>query len=165
VGRGAGPRRACARGAPRDAPPALRPALTRTVCDPSPAIRGTLATHQAEAEAAFEGLHASQKRLSAGLRRLLSALDGVLALSAPRPDAAALDQLRAAAGKARAMQAQLRGVAARLDKVETVLADLRARQPAPGAAGPAGAVAAAAAAEAAAAPGDAAAGGGSGAGA
>jgi hypothetical protein len=84
-------------------------------------VRDALTRHQGEAEAAFDGLHSSQKRLTASLRALLNALDGIIALSAPRADAAAVEQLRAAAGRARALQARLRGVAARLDRAEAAL--------------------------------------------
>jgi hypothetical protein len=94
---------------------------------PLPGLRDSLERHQFEATAAFDALHASQKNLTASLRRLLNALDDLSALSAPRVDAAALEQLRAAAGRARALQAQLRGIAARLDRVEGVLGDLRQR--------------------------------------
>jgi hypothetical protein len=106
-------------------PPALPPRRPRC----GAALRGTLARHQAEAQAGFDALFASQKRLSASLRALHAALDGVLALAAPRADGAALDQLRAAAGRSRALQARLRGVAARLDRVEAALAAHRPHAP------------------------------------
>lgn len=91
------------------------------------AVRASLERHRAAAESAFADLHASQKRLASRLRALLNALDALLRLSPPRPDPAHVEALRAAAGGARALQARLRGVAARLDRVEGTLADLRAR--------------------------------------
>jgi hypothetical protein len=93
-----------------------------------PALRASLSTHQLEAQRHFDDLHASQKRLTANLRSLLNALDALLRLAAPRPDPAAVEQLRAVVGGARALQARLRGVGTRLDRVEAVLADVRGRQ-------------------------------------
>ena len=90
-------------------------------------MRSALAGHQAAADAQFEALHASQKALTRHLRALLNALDAVAHLPPPRADAARVEQLRAAAAGARALAARLRGVGARMDRVEAALADLRAR--------------------------------------
>jgi len=99
-----------------------------TTCIKNTALRDNLAAHQADAQQHFDALHLSQKQLTANLRALLNALDSLMRLAAPRPEAAAMEQLRAVVGGARALQARLKGVAGRLDRAEAVLAGLLAKQ-------------------------------------
>ncbi|KAF8056008.1 hypothetical protein HT031_006529 [Scenedesmus sp. PABB004] len=100
-------------------PPALAGAVERALAERLAAAR---AREQAQADA----LLASQKHLTSHLRSLINSLDTILALSTPRLSAAQPEALRSVAARAKALQKQLGGVAARLQRIQ---AHLQPEQP------------------------------------